>query len=76
MRKGKYKRGGKCEENVADNNRERKRDFREISIVRVYVGTGPSWLPDPAQPACHAPGANGHVLPMTPHGNYSISFIL
>jgi hypothetical protein len=74
MHKGIYERGGKCEENVAENNRESKRDFREISIV--YVGAGPSWLPDSAQSACHALGANVRALPMTPHRNQSISFIL
>jgi hypothetical protein len=74
MHKGIYKGGGKCEENVAENNRERKRDFREISIV--HVGAGPSWLPDPAQSACHAHGANVRALPMTLDRNQSISFIL
>jgi hypothetical protein len=52
MPKGKFKGDGKCEDKVRENNREGKRDFREISIA--CVGSGPSWLPEPAKSKCHA----------------------
>jgi hypothetical protein len=52
MQRGICKGDGKCEEKVRENNREMKRDFSEISIV--HVGSGPSWLPDPAKSESHA----------------------
>jgi hypothetical protein len=52
IHRGICKGDGKCEEDVRENNREMKRDFREISIA--YIRSEPTWLPDPAKSGNHA----------------------